>query len=197
MKEKGYGVIGLIYLSKGIAQRKSAGENLWVSYCGQVFSLASEEKELWLKGSREIGRADAPADRNLRTVRQGKSIVEIEELEDSLGQYRLLCRCTCCPFEPSGHFLGLSKKEQAILALLRYSGFHLSVAEVVYLWEHREQLTKELFLPEHRQTLTEFIYTADTIGDNLLESQMEASPSRAEVVALFLGLLQKRRIFIL
>lgn len=187
----------MIYLSKGIAQRKSTGGDLRVSYCGQVFSLASEEKELWLKGNRAIERADSPADRNLLAALQGKGILEVEELENPLGQFRLLCRCTCCPLETSGHFLGLSKKEQAVLALLRYPGFHLSVAEVVYLWEHQEQLTEKLFLPEHRQMLTEFIYTADTIGDNLLESQMESSPSRTEVTAVLLSLLQKRRIFIL
>ena len=45
--------------------------------------------------------------------------------------------------------------------------------------------------------MTEVIYTADTIGDDLLEHQMESAECRDEVLAALLKLLVKKKILLL
>ncbi len=50
---------------------------------------------------------------------------------------------------------------------------------------------------ENRQLLTETIYTPETIADGILESMMEKSPAMEETVQAVLGLLRKRRIFLM
>jgi len=47
------------------------------------------------------------------------------------------------------------------------------------------------------QALVETIYTAETIGDNIMEAQMEEARVRDIVVSTLLRMIRKRKIIIL
>ena len=55
----------------------------------------------------------------------------------------------------------------------------------------------ELLGPANRQALVETIYSTETIADGILEARMEEAYARDEVVTAVLGLLRKRRIFLI
>ena len=80
---------------------------------------------------------------------------------------------------------------------LANAGLRLSVAELIYLIEHKIKPENSLFYTENTQVLVETIYTQNTIYDNILENQMLDANCREEVVQLLLRLLSKKRIVML
>ena len=68
--------------------------------------------------------------------------------------------------------INLSKLEKEILIWLKNAGIHLSVAELIYLIEHKVEPSDDLLYEENRQALVEKIYTTENIANNILENQM-------------------------
>ena len=82
----------------------------------------------------------------------------------------------------------------AVLTWLEKAGLRLSVAELVYLAEHRIAPAKSLLGVENRHKLVSLIYMTNSIQDNLLEQQMESAAYRDHVVNMLLYLLRCKRL---
>ena len=87
--------------------------------------------------------------------------------------------------------------ERAVLRWLREAGLVLSMAELTYLIDRKVPLQADLLGNTNAQNLVERIYTRDTIGDNILEHQMERSDARELVTKTVLCLLRKKRLVLL
>lgn len=186
----------MIYLSKGIVQKNSTEQLLFVAHCGQVFQLTGAEAAVWLNGRFAFAvlhsEMEVPALKHLAQM----GLAEMEPEDSSWSRYRVLTRCICCPAQYAKPEL-LSRKEKWMLQWLRNAGIRLSTAELVYLQEHEIMPAEEYFYPGNRQALIEEIYTKDTIADNLLEQQMEKADCRDEVVCTLMKLLAKKKIILL
>ena len=122
----------------------------------------------------------------------------VEEVEPGpVGEYRALTHCIIVPTQYRGISLPLTSDEKYMLQWISGAGLRLTMAELVYLEEHKLEPTPEWLGEENRQKLTERIYTQDTIFDNILETQMEAAACRDHAVKMVLSLLRKKRILLL
>lgn len=187
----------MIYLSKGIVQKNSTEQLLFVAHCGQVFQLTGTEAALWLNGRFAFAvphsEMEIPALKHLEQM----GLAEMESEDSPQSRYRILTRCICCPAQHTKPELPIHCKEKWILQWLRNAGIRLSTAELVYLREHEIMPEEKYFYQENRQALIEEIYTKDTIADNLLEQQMENAGCRDEVVRTLMKLLAKKKILLL
>ena len=172
----------MIYLSKGIVQKGSTEQLLFVLYGGQKFELTGNAAAAWLNGrfnfAEALGRNEPP-----------------EADNDELSRYRIASRCIFCPADTTGpSVLGAMDKE--MLQWLKNAGVRLTVAELVYLTENGIKPTQDLLYTDNRQRLIERIYTVDTIADNLLENQMETAKCRDAVVQSLMRLLKKKLVLV-
>ena len=186
----------MIYLSKGIVKKNSTEHLLQIARCEQEYRLSGEEAALWLRG--RFGFAEPVSESEKRSLLHLKrmGLAETEEDRD-VGRYRILTQCVCCPADRSRPEVLLTRSEKETLRWLRDAGLRLTVAELVFLKECGIRPELRYLHAENRQRLVESIYTADTIGDSMLENLMEGAACRDEVVGLIMGLLRKKRIVIL
>ena len=179
----------MIYLSKGIVQKGSTEQLLFVLYGGQKFELTGNAATAWLNGrfsfAEALGRNEPPV-----AYLQKLGLVETETDNDELSRYRIASRCTT-------ESVVLRAMDKEILQWLKNAGVRLTVAELVYLIENGIKPTQDLLHTDNRQRLIERIYTVDTIADNLLETQMEAAECRDAVVQSLLRLLKKKLVLVL
>lgn len=187
----------MIYVSKGIVQKNSTEQLLFVAHCGQTYQLAGAEAALWLNGRYGffVTRIILEETALKHLVRMG--LAEMEPEDTAQNRYRILTRCVCCPAQVAGPERFLSRKEKRILQWLRNAGIRLSLAELIYLQEHEILPEERLLYLENRQALIEEIYTKDTIVDNLLEQLMESAACRDEVVGILQKLLAKKKVLLL
>lgn len=187
----------MIYISKGIVQKNSTEQLLFVAHCGRTYQLSGIEATLWLNGRYGFSAShtgmEEPALKHL--MRMG--LVETEKEDTAQNRYRILTRCIYCPAQYTRPERPLPHRERLILKWLRNAGIRLSVAELIYLQEHRIMLEERLLYQENRQALVEEIYTKDTIVDGLLEHLMESAECRDEVVDTLMKLLAKKKILLL
>ena len=184
----------MIYLSKGIVQKGSTEQLLFVLYGGQKFEL-SENTAAWLNGrfnfAEALGRNEPPV-----IYLQKLGLVETEADNDELSRYRIASRCIFCPADTTKASV-LRSMDKEILQWLKNAGVRLTVAELVYLTENGIKPTQDLLYTDNRQRLIEQIYTVDTIADNLLETQMETAKCRDAVVQSLMRLLKKKLVLVL
>lgn len=187
----------MIYISKGIAGEASTTKLVQVIRGGQNIYLSGKEGELWLRGRFSFAFSQTQAeDLALQhLIRMG--LAEAEAEETKAAQYRILTRCVCCPSKKAKGSFGLFGEEKTILFWLINAGLRLSTAELVYLIENKIEAEPKLLYQENCQALVETIYTADTVADNILETQMEKAQCRDRVVQSLLSLLKKRKILML
>ena len=190
-------VIKMIYLSKGIVQKSSTEQMLWITHCGQDYKLTGMESALWLNGRFEFATAkSAAAERAVRHLER-MGLVEVESGNSPVDRYRILTRCICCPAAFTKPEMPMPYREKTVLQWLREAGIRLTVAELIFLQEHRIVPAPELLGSENRQALVETIYTQENIEDGILEQAMERAACRDTVVAALLRLLEKKKIIIL
>lgn len=187
----------MIYVSKGIVQKNSTEQLLFVAHCGQNFRLTGTEAALWLNGrfAFAITHSEMEAAALKHLVRMG--LAEMEPEENPQSRYRILTRCICCPAQYIKPERPMHHTEKWMLQWLRNAGIRLSTAELIYLREHEIMPEEKYFYQENRQALIEEIYTKDSIADNLLEQQMEKADCRDEVVRTLIKLLAKKKILLL
>ncbi len=186
----------MIYLSKGMVMKNSTEHLLQIARCGREYRLSGEEAALWLRGRLAFSEPESETEKRALLHLKRMGLAETEEDTD-VGRYRLLTQCICCPAACSRPETLLSRGEKEALRWLRDAGLRLTVAELVFLRERGIRPEPGYLHAENRQRLVEAIYTADTIGDSLLENLMEGAGSRDEVVRFLMGLLKKKRILIL
>ena len=187
----------MMYLSKGIVQKNSTEQLLFVAHCGRTFELTGIDSALWQNGRYGFSEPQGGMeDRALEHLAR-MGLAETEPEDSAEGRYRILCRCICCPAKFTSPERPMTKREKQVLLWLRGAGLRLTTAELVYLLEHNIQPEEGLLYQENRQALVETIYTKDTIADNLLERQMESAACRDEVVGVLMKLLKKKKILLL
>lgn len=185
----------MIYLSKGTVQAGSTEKLLFVLYCGQRFELTGETASAWLDGRFDFAEAANRREASVAYLTK-LGLAETESANDALSRYRIATRCIFCPADTERRLM-LGRTERRILQWLKGAGIRLTVAELVYLMEHDIEPTPDLLCTENRQRLIEWIYTTDTIADDLLENQMETAQCRDVVVQGLMRLLKKRMVLVL
>ena len=82
----------MIYLSKGIVQKSSTEQLLFVLYGGQKFELTGNAAAAWLNGrfnfAESLGRNETPV-----AYLQKLGLVEAEVVNDELSRYRSALVC--------------------------------------------------------------------------------------------------------
>lgn len=177
----------MLYISKGALRDGT------IAWRGKEFQLEGEQLQLWRQGHCDATLASASQLETLLHL----GLVEITESDDPASLYRLLTRCVICPISPCWLRLPLRRTERQLWRWVTCAGLHLSLAELTCLLEEGVRPVPELLGAENRQALVETIYTTETIADGLLEARMEEAWGRDAVVAAVLGLLRKRRIYLL
>lgn len=114
-----------------------------------------------------------------------------------VARYRILTQCICCPAVNAKPECFLSHTEKGNISLARNAGIRLTVAEIIFLREHKIKPESRYLHAENRQTLVEVIYTKNTIADNCLEQIMECAECRDETIRILLGLLKKKKLIVL
>ncbi|MCL2343537.1 MAG: hypothetical protein FWC62_06540 [Firmicutes bacterium] len=186
----------MMYLSKGIPLWRPTGEAVSVSHCGALHKLAGIQAELWLAGQFHPAYARSPEQGAALEQLVGLGIVVTCNETDTVALFRLLTNCTICPIRIKKRPALLSYMEHRLLRWIRHAGLRLTIAELTLLNERDVRPVPSLLGEENRQTLTESIYTTETIRDGILETLMEKSPARDDTVQAVLGLLRKRKIFL-
>lgn len=186
------------YISKGIVVEGSTEHILHLTRCGCDFQLTGEQAFLWLNGRFGFDEVEDenPILKKAAAQLQRQELIEIAE-DEPAGAYRALTRCMIVPAKANGIRVPLAPKEKQLLKWISEAGLRLSMAELVFLAEHRMAPEERWLGEEKRQELTEAIYTQETIFDNILEVQMEHAEKRDEAVELVLALLKKKRILLL
>lgn len=184
----------MLYLSKGIKIRQS-GSKISIALGGRTIELNEPETRLWENGEYDFAVTDADTDVLLSLEDRG--LVECEAENSPVSKYFILTRCIFCVSDAKVVKINLSKLEKEILIWLKNAGIHLSVAELIYLIEHKVKPSDDLLYEENRQALVEKIYTTENIADNILENQMLEAKCRDEVVNTLISLLKKRYLDVL
>ena len=187
----------MIYLSKGIVQKRSTEQLLWIAHCGQQYKLTGMESALWLNGRFEFATAKSAAAEQAVRHLERMGLVEVESRGSPVDRYRILTRCICCPASFTKPEMPMPYREKTVLQWLRKAEIRLTVAELIFLHEHGIVPVPELLGPENRQALVETIYTQENIEDGILEQAMERAACRDAVVTTLLRLLKKKKIIML
>lgn len=186
------------YLAKGIVQKQSTEHILRINHFGSEFVLTGLRARLWLDARLNIAETDGKDFAEEKELRQLLKMELVEEVgPDAVDEYRALTHCVIVPAQHHGLSLPLAPVENNLLRWITGAGLRLTMAELVYLEEHKITPEAGWLGEENRQKLTEMIYTTDTIFDNILETQMEAAACRDRTVQAILSLLRKKRILLL
>lgn len=180
----------MLYLSKGIKSGQS-GDKISIALGGRTIELNETESRLWEKGEFNFAVTDT-----LLSLEE-RGLVECEAENSPVSRYFILTRCIFCVSDAKVVKINLLKLEKEILIWLKNAGIHLSVAELIYLIEHKVEPSDDLLYEENRQALVEKIYTTENIADNILENQMLEAKCRDEVVNTLISLLKKRYLDVL
>ena len=182
----------MLYISKGIPH-KPGKDKLVVAWRGKEFTLEGAEARLWQFGCFDSSLAGGEVLEALASL----GLVETAEEDTPLCLYRLLTNCIICPAPWRLARWPMRFPEWRLWRWIRRAGWRLSLAELVFLFENSIWPRMELLGMENRLALVETIYNTETIFDGILESRMEDACSRDDVVTAVLGLLRKRRIFLI
>ena len=183
----------MLYISKGIPRGRVGRERLTVAWRGKEYELEDDDARLWLEGRHDTALAEAMQLEALINL----GLIDTADADGPLSIYRLLTNCVVCPAPPRFLRWPLCRTERRLWRWIRRAGFHLSLAELVFLLEEDVRPIPELLGEANRQALVEMIYTTETIADRLLEARMEDAFGRDAVVEALLGLLRKHYIMLI
>ncbi len=115
----------MIYLSKGIVQKGSTEQLLFVLYGGQKFELTGNAAATWLNGRFNFAEALGRNETSV-TYLQRLGLAETETDNDELSRYRIASRCIFCPADTTGPSV-LRAMDKEILQWLKNAGVRLTV----------------------------------------------------------------------
>ncbi len=187
----------MLYLSKGILPWKASPESAPVSHCGALHRLSGEQAALWLGGRFVPARAENAKQETALAALAELGIIEHNDDDHEAALFRILINCVICPVRVKTRFSLLNHTERFLWRWIRYAGLRLTMAELTLLLERNAAPVPELLGEPNRQTLTEALYTTDTIVDGILETLMEKSPARDAAVRAVLGLLRKKKVYLI
>lgn len=186
----------MMYLSKGELTQSSKTGLDYVSRCGCAYALGPELAGLWKKARLAPQPVPEGREQAVRRMEASGLVITTEET-GTLAAYRLLIGCVICPNSRRWTDRFLTRSVRRIWKWLHEAGLRLTASELVRLEERRVQPTPALLGEDGRQRLTEMIYFAETIPDGILETRMEYSPARDNVVGALLELLRTRRLLLI
>ena len=187
----------MMYISKGIVKEGSTVQRVTVCYGGAEYVLTGNEAMIWLEARFSPALfQDHKAETKIGHLHR-MGLVEFEEQNDAVSNYRLLTKCILVPSRRKVFDLFCTKTEKKILFWLRNAGIRLSTAELVYLIDREVKPVPELLYTANRQALIERIYTSSSVADTVLEAQMEKAVFRDEIVDSLLHLIEKKRLVVL
>ena len=187
----------MIYLSKGIPIMKTPAAGVSVSHCGRLHKLTGEQAALWQDVQYRVVHVSDPLQADALRAMSDLGIIECGENNDDSALFRILTNCAICPVHVRRQPSILTGQERSLLRWIRRAGLRLTMAELVFLVEHGIKPVSGLLGEDNRQPLTEIIYTTETIPDGILEVLMEAAAVRDAVVQSVLGLLRKKKIYLI
>ena len=173
------------YISIGAVMTEGTEHILDVCRGNRSYHLTGELATVWLNGRFGFATVKKPTEEQIQTDGSG------------FEEYRALTQCTLVPADRKRSYWGLTGMERTVLQWLREAGLVLSMAELTYLIDQEVPLQADLLGNANTQNLVERIYTRDTIGDGILEGQMERSKAREHVTKAVLCLLRKKRLVLL
>ena len=183
------------YISIGAVMAEGTEHILDVCRGSRSYHLTGELASVWLNGRFGFAAVKKPTEEQalLLLLRMG---LAVQTDGSGFEEYRALTQCTLVP-DRKHPYWGLTGMERAVLQWLREAGLVLSMAELTYLIDQEVPLQADLLGNANTQNLVERIYTRDTIGDGILEGQMERSKARERVTKAMLCLLRKKRLVLL
>jgi len=184
----------MIYVSKGVVQENSTTNNLVICRFGEKFYLTGNDAELWL-----CGRFN-PSKSNGNSAFTGlieMGLIEASSESGEIALYHLLMNCIICHAKPKLFSASLNKQELILWTWITQAGGKLTIGELVALNEKKVSPSKTLLGTNNWASLVHSIYTCDNIQDLILEAQMERSPAMQSTVIAVMGLLRKKRIFLI
>jgi hypothetical protein len=184
------------YISIGAVMTEGTEHILDVCRGSRSYHLTGELASVWLNGRFGFAAVKKPTEEQalLLLLKMG---LAVQTDGSGFEEYRALTQCTLVPADRKHPYWGLTGMERAVLRWLREAGLVLSMAELTYLIDRKVPLQADLLGNTNAQNLVERIYTRDTIGDNILEHQMERSDARELVTKTVLCLLRKKRLVLL
>ena len=185
----------MLYISKGTVKSGSTNKALTVNLRGAEYDLSGDHAALWLAG--QFGPRECflqPAALN-ELINLG--LVEATGESGALGHYRLLTRCIIVPSRLKIFRQPIVRSERQVWQWISNAGLRLTVAELICLAQNQIEPLPRYLSETNRQNLVEAIYSAETIGDNILENLMERSVMRNVTVEAVFGLLRKKRIILI
>lgn len=148
----------MIYLSKGIVQKGSTEQHLFVLYGSQKFELTGNAAAAWLNGrfnfAEALGRNEPPV-----TYLQKLGLVETEPDDHDLSRYRIASRCIFCPTDAKCPAI-LDRRDKMILQWLKNAGIRLSVA--VLESQISQTASQRKAQQDHRQAVLFLPYVSRT-----------------------------------
>jgi len=187
----------MIFLSKGIPVRRTRTGDVDVSHCGALHKLTGQAATVWLGSLYQPCHTQTADQESALNELAEMGLVEISSTTEAPAVFRLLTNCVLCPHDSVPILPIINRTERRVWKWITRAGLRLTMAELVFLIEKDIRPVPDLLGETNRQPLTELIYTADTIYDSILECQMEHSPEQDKTVQAVLGLLRKRKIFLL
>lgn len=184
------------YISIGAVMTEGTEHILDVCRGNRSYHLTGELAAVWLNGRFRFATVKKATDEQtlMTLLRMG---LAVQADGSGFEEYRALTQCTLVPSDRRHPYWGLTRAEHTVLRWLREAGLVLSMAELTYLIDRKVPLQTDLLGNTNAQNLVERIYTRDTIGDNILEHQMERSDARELVTKTVLCLLRKKRLVLL
>ena len=184
------------YISIGAVMVEGTEHILDVCRGSYSYHLTGELAAVWLNGRFGFAAVKKPTEeQTLRLLL--KMGLAIQTDGSCFEEYRALTQCTLGPADRRHPYWGLTRIERTVLQWLREAGLVLSMAELTYLIDQEVPLQAEFLGDANTQNLVERIYTRNTIGDNILEHQMERSSARDPVTKAVLRLLRRKRLVLL
>ena len=187
----------MLYISKGILPWKPKGSVVSVSHCGALHKLSGAQAEFWVLGLHRPGCTRSKEQDAAVLDLAGLGIAEFESSNDGAALFRLLTNCSICPALTRTNLAILTRMERRILRWIRRAGLRLTIAELTLLIEYGIKPIPALLGGDNRQALTEIIYSTETIFDGILETLMEKASSRNRTVKAVMGLLRKKKVFLI
>jgi len=184
----------MVYLSKGVVQENSTKNNLVICRFGDKFNLTDGSAALWLYG--RFNPNETNEDRASTSLIE-MGLIEASSESGETALYRLLLNCVICHAKSKLFKMRLDKPEQILWTWLTQAGGKLTISELVALNEKQVSPSKSLLGTNNWASLVHSIYTRNNIQDLVLEAQMEKSPAMRSTVMAVMGLLRKKRIFLI
>lgn len=186
----------MMYLSKGIVCRGPDRKRLYVRHLGLPIELTDQEAQIWLEGEFAFAYASSKQDLSILQRLVNRRLIVCEQEHNGWAQYKILCKCVIFP---TGRirFLPLRKTEKNILIWLKKAGFHLSLPELVYLFENEIEPRSDLLYSENRLRLSRLIYPCTIMMANSFENRMMHSIAMKQTVDAVMNLLYRKQVVIM